>query len=87
MTSDKALADQLVAKGILTKRHLVGDKYVKSYTLQAIQPVHLDHYFIGRELLGGADNAVRDWRVYGALYEKMNADADVRQMIEDLINA
>lgn len=70
MTDDEELADKIIASGVGTKKYLVDNTYVESYTLQGSQPPHLVHYFIRRDLIGGADNFVSDWRVAGAMMEK-----------------
>lgn len=74
-TNDNELAEAVVGLGVGTCRHWVGDHYLvagESYTLQGDAPVRLEHYFIGHELIGGADMFVRDPRVAMAMLQKMS---------------
>lgn len=77
--TDQEIADALVGAGILSKKHWYGNRYLEpneAVTLEGSSPIRLTHYFIGKSarasnLLGGADNAISDWRTAGACLERM----------------
>ena len=76
--SDKELADKIVALGVGD----VSPTFPRS-------PMYRVPGALGEAWLS-ADEFVRDWRVFGALWEKLYARGesdDCRKMIEDLVEA
>ena len=73
---DKSLADAVVALGLAESKSFGGVPDLR-YAITIDGDTYSNMY---------VSDFVRDWRVYGALYMLKNPDADLRQMIEDLVD-
>ncbi len=78
--NDKELADKIVALGVGSLVQGGSKDQTKWFRTPR-------SYSLGNDFPFYTKQFVRDWRVYGALYQLKNPNADVRQMIEELVDA